>query len=90
MTEYAITETPDDPSLNCLAIIDAEDAYAALAAYSLSQGFADPLAYNGHSEEDFFYVRADGLVGMIFTNTELTAVPTEAGSDPHDYQKGER
>jgi hypothetical protein len=90
MIKYAITETPDDPSLNTHAIIAAEDAYAALAEYSLSQGFADPRAYNGHSEEDFFYVREDGLVGMVFTNTELTAVPTEDGSDPHDYRKGDR
>lgn len=51
---------------------DATSATDALAQYSIDEGFADPRVYIG-TEEDFFYTLPDGTVGMVFTNTEITA-----------------
>jgi hypothetical protein len=75
VTLYAILEVygPQDPEY-AVHKIEAATPTDALAEYSIREGFADPRQYIG-TEEDFFYTRADGTVGMVFTNTELKAVP---------------
>jgi len=51
--------------------VTAPSAIDALAAYSMSHGFADPRPYIG-TDEDFYWTLEDGRVGMVFTNYELT------------------
>jgi hypothetical protein len=63
----------------------------ALASYSIDEGFADPRETaaelreptdDGGAEGDFFVLRRDGLLGMIFTNYEVHAVERVFAPEP--------
>lgn len=86
MPEYAITTTPEDPSLDPVWVGGAETPLAALDSYAHAEGFAlysSLLADPEHAGENWvtFYdpPRADGcLASAVFTNYELFvfAVPS--------------
>jgi hypothetical protein len=81
MGEWAVTSTPDDPSLNCHWLGYARDALHAFDQYAESLGFPpyseliDPRDNPLHPDErDFVCQTPDGQPWAIMTNFSVTAV----------------
>jgi hypothetical protein len=78
---YAVTETPDDPSLNAYWVGEARTALEALDAFAEEDGWTpysllvDPRYSSPEEAEGWLCQREDGTVAAIFTNTTLYALP---------------
>jgi hypothetical protein len=92
---FAVTETPDDPSLNPCWVGIAANAVDALDRYARSQGFAGYTGTEMEAEVGIFadpmpgfpgVAGEDGGVYAVFTNTTIYAIPILGVDEGHDWE----